>query len=270
MSQPLAGRRIIVTRTRQQAGTLTAALQQLGAAVIELPTIEIVPPDSWEPLNAALRSLANYQWLIVTSANAVRVISERLTVLRLPALRDVHPALKIAAIGPSTAEALAALDAPPDLVPVQSVAESLVDALRDQVAGTRVLLVRASVARDIIPEALTQLGASVGVADAYQTIVPESSAAAIQDLFRPETPPAAPAESPTPDAITFTSSSTVKHFLSLLTAAGLQRPLSLQAISIGPITSATLRQNGWEPTAEAHNHDINGLVEAVIRALASG
>jgi uroporphyrinogen-III synthase len=145
------------------------------------------------------------------------------------------------------------------VTPAEYVAESLVEALGEQVRGQRVLLARAAVARDVIPDALRARGATVDVVDAYRTVVPAESVTAIHTLFGPGERGA--------DAATFTSSSTVTNFLGLLREAGVARPESLRAVSIGPITSRTLRENRWEPAAEADPHDLAGLVEAVVRAI---
>ena len=255
---PLAGRRMLVTRARHQAGRLSAELAKLGAEVIEIPAIEIVPPESFERLDAALRHPDLHDWLIVTSANAVRAIGDRCAALGI-----AHECLckwNVAAVGATTVKALEALDLQPSVTPKQYVAESLVEALRGQARGKRVLLVRAAVARDVIPDALKQQGAEVEIAEAYRTVIPESSVKRIAALFTGEPP----------DAATFTSSSTVTNFIQLLHAAGYaQRPEGMMALSIGPITSQTLREYGWEPTAEADPHDVTGLVRATVRALAA-
>jgi uroporphyrinogen-III synthase len=266
LPRPLVGRRVAVTRTREQAGTLAEGLRSLGAEVIELPTIEIVPPDSYGPLDEALRSLASYQWLVLTSANAVRAIGERLAVLGIDS--SALGSVRIAAVGPSTAAALMALGATAALIPQRYVAESLIEAMRESVrVGDRALIARPSVARDVIPEALVGLGVTVDVVDAYRTVIPEGSVARVRGLFRPDQ-----AKNPgdgLPDTVTFTSSSTVKHFLKLLAEGAIVRPAGLHAISIGPITSATLRECGWEPAAEAIEHDVQGLIAATVRALNS-
>ncbi|HEY1809085.1 MAG TPA: uroporphyrinogen-III synthase, partial [Acidobacteriaceae bacterium] len=132
-------------------------------------------------------------------------------------------------------------------------------ALGEQVRGKRVLLARAAVARDVIPDALRERGAVLDVVDAYKTVVPEDSVAGICTIF------GSPGR--IPDAATFTSSSTVTNFLQLLREAAISLPISMRAISIGPITSQTLRDHGWEPAAEADPHDLDGLMEAILRAL---
>lgn len=253
---PLAGRRVLVTRARHQAGRLAEELRALGAEVLEVPAIEIAPPESYEPLDRALRNLSQYQWLIATSANAVAALRARMEVLGLSAKACSH--LRIAAIGSATAQALLAMGLPPAITPPEYVAESLVEAIGGQTRGKHVLLARAAVARDVIPDALRAQGTRVDVVDAYRTVIPADSVTAIRTIFR---------SGRAPDAATFTSSSTVANFLALLREAGVETPASLRAVSIGPITSRTLREHGWEPAAEAEPHDLAGLVEAVVRAL---
>jgi uroporphyrinogen-III synthase len=252
--KPLAGRKILITRARHQAQSLASALEDNGATVVAIPAIEIIPPDSYDALDAALRSAKQYQWLVVTSANGAEVLAERLSALKLPI--SAVDALKIAAIGPATARALGEIGLHVDEVPKQAIAESLVESLRDQVGGTNVLLVRAKVARDVLPEELRNAGATVDVVDAYQTVVPSSSADDVRLLF------AAPNR--TPDVVTFTSSSTVTNFFRLLHEANIAAwPTAMAATSIGPITSQTLRHHGIEPAVEATEYTIPGMVEAL-------
>lgn len=254
---PLAGRRVLITRARQQAGQLSAELAKLGAETIEIPAIEIVPPASYKTLDAALQNLHGYQWLIVTSANAVRAIQERCAALNLSPADFSR--LKIAAVGASTARALEEAGYPVAVTPKEYVAESLLVALDDQTDGANVLIALAAGARDVIPETLKRRGARVDVVEAYRTVVPEESAARIAGLFA----------GGAPDAATFTSSSTVTNFFHLLREAGVDRPAPMRAISIGPITSQTLREHGWEPAAEADPHDVTGLVAATVKVLAT-
>ena len=257
---PLSGRRILVTRARHQAGKLSAELAAMGAEVIEIPAIEILPPMSREALDDALHNLHKYQWLIITSANAVHAIRDRLAALNLHRAGFSH--LKIAAVGSATASSLNEVGLAASIVPEEYVAESLIAAIGDQARDQQVLIARAAVARDVIPQALAEHGAHIDVVDAYQTVIPESSIRRVAEVLGPSQPP--------PDAATFTSSSTVTNFLHLLEAAGVERPERLLAISIGPITSRTLRDHRWEPAAEADPHDIPGLIAATVRALYPG
>ena len=239
---PLAGKRIVVTRARSQASSLVDALSELGAEVIELPTIETVPLESYEALDDALGNIARYRWLIVTSVNTVKVLAERLTVLELdPA---ICCGLRKAAIGSATARAMLEQGMPADIIPKQYVAESLLAELGDEVKGSRILLARAAIARDVIPEELTRRGAHVDAVDAYRTVIPSGAVDRLREVFSNP--------SRLPDAVTFTSSSTVKNFFALWREAGfVGRPEGIAALSIGPITSETLCEFGWEPAAEA-------------------
>jgi uroporphyrinogen-III synthase len=254
---PLTGRRILVTRARHQAGQLSEKLRALGAEVIEIPTIQIVPPASYEELDRALGSLPRYQWLIVTSANGAKALGERMDALGISASAFGH--LKVAAVGSATARALQQMGFPIAVTPEEYVAESLVEALGNQVAGKRILLARAAVARDVIPDTLLAGGAMVDVVDAYRTVIPDESVTAVRELFG--------SAGALPDIATFTSSSTVTNYLNLLRASGITVPADLPAVSIGPITSGTLRENGWEPAAEADPHDLSGLVAAVVKVV---
>jgi uroporphyrinogen-III synthase len=254
----LAGRRILVMRAQHQAGRLATALVALGAVAIEIPAIEILPPASFAPLDEALGNVHRYDWLLVTSANAVNAIVERLRLLGLTP--SIFASLRIAAAGSSTATALRSAGLQVALTPPVYVAESLLAALGEQMHGLRVLLVRAAVARDVIPTVLAGRGARVDVVEAYRTVLAEGSAARMVQAFAEHEP----------DAAIFTSSSMVTNFFRLTAAAGFERPQLLRAVSIGPITSATLRDHRWEPAAEADPHDIGGVVAATLRALVSG
>lgn len=253
---PLAGKRILVTRARHQASQLSAELNKLGATPIEIPAIEILPPESFKALDAALTNLNRYQWLILTSVNAVRAMLGRMAALGIaPA---AFSRVRIAAVGATTARALGEAGLTPSVTPREYVAESLLEALPEDMAEARVLIARAAVARDLVPEALSSRRAHVDIAEAYRTVLPQESVAKMVEAFAGQRP----------DAATFASSSAVTNFLHLIQAAGLSgRINSLPAISIGPITSHTLRDHGWEPSAEADPHDIPGLVEATVRGL---
>lgn len=266
----LEGRRIVVTRSRRQASALSEGLRRRGAEAIEIPTIEVVAPASWEPFDQALFQLASYDWLILTSANTVRILGERLAVLGLES--DTLMQVKIAVVGASTAAALGSIGAQAAVVPAEYVAESLVEVMGTEVGGRRILLLQAAIARDVLRDQLTGLGAIVEVVEAYRTILAEDSLASVRSLFADKEPVDVDSEEVNPgevDAVTFTSSSTVENFAALLSRADVSLPRHIAAISIGPITSATLRGLGWEAAAEADPHDIPGLIEATIRAVAS-
>jgi uroporphyrinogen-III synthase/uroporphyrinogen III methyltransferase/synthase len=250
-TKPLAGRRILVTRSVQQAGKLSHALRELGGEPVEVPLIEIAPPESYAPLDKALLQLYQYNWLIFTSANTVQAIIDRHVVL---GIGIVAPStVKIAAIGPATAEAARNAGFSVAAVPESYVAESFVELLRGEVAGKRILLARAAVAREVIPDVLRAAGADVTVVDAYRNVIPESAPAMLREALASGI-----------DAATFTSSSSVTHLRNAAERAGLAFPLAaVPAISIGPITSQTLRENNWPPAAEANPSDIPGLAAAV-------
>jgi uroporphyrinogen-III synthase/uroporphyrinogen III methyltransferase/synthase len=244
-----------VTRAAHQAGKLSEGLRALGAEPVVVPVLEIRPPASFEPLDAAMRKLDSYDWLILTSANAVRVLAERSAVLKIALVQPSR--LQVAAVGEATAEAARKAGLKVALVPEAYVAESLVEGLLQSLQSSRqrILLARAAVARDVIPDALHAAGAEVDVVDAYCNVLPE---AAPEQLRR------AVAEGL--DAATFTSSSSVTHLAEAARAAGVDWPLEgVQAVSIGPITSQTLRELGWPPAAEAVPSDIPGLIAAIVR-----
>jgi uroporphyrinogen-III synthase len=250
---PLAGKRILITRTRQQASGLAAQVEALGALSITVPAIEIVPPRSYASLDAAVRQLDTFDWLLFTSANAVNVFAHRRNQVSQSQTSNCQP--KIAVIGPATAKAVQGIGLPVALVPPRFVAESLAEALSSQVAGCRVLLVRAEEARDILPETLAGVGASVTIASAYCNQIPAQSIVELQTLF---------ADSATyPDAITFTSASTARNLGALLEKAGLILPANIVLASIGPITSDALRETGYEPTVEAAESTIPALVQSL-------
>lgn len=252
MTQPLTGRRILVTRARHQAGKLSDALRALGAEPVEVPVLEIQPPASYDDLDRALRQLDTYDWLIFTSANTVQAVLNRAGQISL-----THA--KIAAVGEATAAAFRKSGLHVDYVPQNYVAESLIDSFPEDVTGKRILLARASVARDVIPDALRARGAEVHIADAYRNGLPAEAPELLrQALLKPI------------DAATFTSSSTATHLAEAAAKAGIAFPFAnVPAISIGPITSETLRELGWPPAAEADPHDIPGLIAATVSTLSS-
>ena len=258
---PLAGCRVLVSRAKRQADALSSALRELGCVVIETPFIEIRPPRSYHPLDAALRDLGRYDWLILTSVNGVDALFERLAKKHVPS--SALAPLKIAAIGPATKRAIEQRGLTVAVTPKKYVAESIVSSLQRRVMGKRVLLVRARVARDVIPRELRQAGAEVDVIEAYETVVPVSSARRLRLLLA--------SKSRRPHAITFTSSSTVKNFVKLLgvrnARAALRKTAGGQGVhsaSIGPVTSATLREFNLPVDIEATEYTIPGLVAAIL------
>jgi uroporphyrinogen III methyltransferase/synthase len=259
--RPLAGRTVVVTRPREQAGSLLEPLEALGAAVLLVPTIRIVPRPFDDAVAAALRELFTYQLVVFTSANAVRVFAGYLA--RGTEDGGMPPGPVVAAVGPATAAALERHGLACHLVPDEYVAEGLADSLAGTDAaapGARVLIPCASDARDVLPETLRARGAVVDVLHIYDTVAAGELAV-----------PAARVEAA--DYITFTSASTVKRLAGLLDAAaasggGAGRPLSerlagARLCSIGPITSRTLRELGLEVAVEAREYTAAGLVTAV-------
>jgi uroporphyrinogen III methyltransferase / synthase len=244
--RPLFGRTVVVTRAREQASELSTRLGALGANVVELPAIQVVPVDF------AVPDLETFAWIVFTSANGVDAFFDRGLA---PARRDARALapVRIAAIGPGTAAALARRGLRADLVPERFVAESMLDAFP---AGSgRVLLARAETARDVLPEGLAALGYDVEILAVYRT---EPAPADPGALARLRTEPAAV------DAITFTSSSTVDNFCAAVGSLAEPQPL---VVSIGPVTSATARSHGLRVDAEADPHTIDGVAEAVVRIL---
>jgi uroporphyrinogen-III synthase len=205
-----------------------------------------------------LKSLGSYDWLILTSVNGVEAMWERLAKLHLT--KTNLNSLRIAAIGPATKNAIEKRGARVDVVPREYVAESVVRSLRRRVKGKRVLLVRAKVARDVIPRELRKAGALVDVVEAYETAMPQSSRTRLRKaLANPKL---------CPHVVTFTSSSTVRNFVTLLGAHRANLHGILLA-SIGPVTSSTLRELGLRVDIEAKEFTIPGLVKAVLRDIAS-
>jgi uroporphyrinogen-III synthase len=257
--RPLHGVRVLVGRARHQAGALSSELRKLGAQVIEIPFIEIHKPHSFKPLDTALENLAAYDWLILTSVNGVEALWERMRKHSL-ANRAVNR-LRIAAIGPATRKAIEKHGVTVDVVPKEYVAESVVRSLKNKVKGKRVLLVRAKIARDVIPRELRKAGVLVEVVEAYETVVPKTSRVRLQSLLKK-------AET-RPHVVTFTSSSTVKNFVALLgtKASGREENMldGIQTASIGPITSSTLREFGLPVNIAAKEFTIPGLVSAILR-----
>lgn len=249
-SHPLVGRRVLVTRAPHQASELADRLRDAGAEPILIPTIQIAEPASTAALDAALRSIQTFDWLVFTSANAVEAFARRADTLQVsPAPR------RIAAIGPATERAVRALGLSVELVPETAIAESLADALAPRAARAHILLVRAAEARDVLPEALRAAGATVTIAEAYRNEIASGSIAALKTvLATPDT---------SLDAITFTSASTARNLAALLAEAGLVLPPTVVRASIGPITSAAMRELGIPPHVQAREASVPALVSAL-------
>jgi uroporphyrinogen-III synthase len=254
-SLPLAGRRVLVTRAAHQAGKLSEGLRSLGAEPVEVPVLEIRPPESFAALDAALFGLDGYDWLILTSVNTVQAIAQRAGELGTDLAQPAG--LKVAAVGESTAAAARQAGFEITFVPESYLAESLVEGLMGQKSAKKILLARAAVARDVIPDALRESGTTVDVVDAYRNGMPERAPTLLQQALVRGI-----------DAATFTSSSSATHLAQAAHAAGVGWPFAgVPAVSIGPITSATLRKLGWEPAAEANISAIPGLIAAVAQLL---
>lgn len=248
--RPLFGQRVVVTRAREQASDLAAGLQGLGAQVIEFPTIAIRPAEPG-PLDAAIAGLATYDWVLFTSVNAVRLFWERLHACQ----RDTRAlgTARVAAIGPATAEALAARGIQADFIPPAFVAEEVVRGLLALgVANARILLPRAQEAREVLPDELRRAGAHVDVVPVYITEPALAHQDEVLELLAQDQL----------DWITFGSSSTVRNFFAQVPPENL-RNRRVRFASIGPITSATLREFGFEPHCQPEKYTIPGLLAAL-------
>ncbi len=256
--RPLFGRRVVVTRARAQAGRMSELLREQGAWVVEVPAIEIAPPDSSAPLDAALDRIESYDWVVFTSVNGVERFVAALDARGLD-LRALHRA-RLAAIGPETARSLERLHLRPEIVPRDHRAEGLLDAFRGlDLAGRRFLLPRAAGAREILPEQLAAAGALVDEVVTYRSRRPPGSV----EILR-----AALDEAPV-DAVAFTSSSTVRGFLALLDEAdperGRERIGDAAVACIGPVTAATAVEAGLRVAVSADPYTVPSLVEAISR-----
>ena len=254
--RPLAGRRVLIGRAKAQAGALSKLLTEQGASVTAIPFIEIRKPRSFKPLDSALKEIREYDWLILTSVNGVEALFGRMNKLRMEPGWLAH--LRIAAIGPATKSAIEKQGLDVSVVPKEYVAESVVASLKKKVEGRRVLLVRAKVARDVIPDELRRAGAAVDVVEAYETVLPRSSRSQLLAVLK---------STRRPDAITFTSSSTVRNFVELIgpkaAYSGLLDGVALA--SIGPVTTSTLKELGLKADIKAKEFTMPGLVEAIVR-----
>ncbi len=249
--QPLAGKRIVVTRTRKQAGALSSQLRELGAEAIELPTIRIEPPSDLRPFAELVQDAHGYDWIVFTSPNGVTAFFEMFYKLYDDA-RELG-GVRIAAIGPATAQRVRDFHLKVDLQPAEFVAEGVVREFKKEgdIENLRILIARAEEARDLLPKELSALGAIVDVAFAYRTVPETDDRTGARTRLVEQGA----------DMITFTSSSTVENFLAL----DLPWPPGMQVASIGPITSRTARERGLTIAVEATQHDVPGLVEAIRR-----
>lgn len=245
----LAGLRVVVTRAARQAGDLSFQLEALGAEVVALPAIDIVPLPTG-PLDAALRRLDEFDWLVLTSANGVGIVVDRLQALDLAV--DTVGGPKIAAIGAATARRLAAAGIAVDFVPERAVAESLLDGLVERgVAGKRLLLPVAEAAREVLPDGLRAAGAAIEVVHTYRTVLPAGSAKAVVEEVR----------AGAVDVLTFASPSAVRNIAEMV---GLPLPSGVAVACIGPVTARAARELGLRIDIVAVEHSIPGLVAAIV------
>lgn len=253
-TKPLFGRRIVVTRPRLQAAAFAERIEALGGEVVEFPTIEIRPPESYDALDAAIDSAGSYQWLIFTSANGVRFFLERWR-HNAKDIRDLK-GVEIAAIGPETAREIERHDLRVRLLPEEYRAEGLLSHFKPgDVAGKRVLLPRAAEARDVLPEGLRRWGARVDVVEAYRTVPAVTDGAWLRETaLRGEI-----------HMVTFTSSSTARSFAALFPENRLEKMMARVAVAcIGPITRATAEEMGLRVHVMPRAYTIAGLTEAIV------
>ena len=254
-TRPLLGKRIVVTRARDQASDLVKALCDLGAECLEVPTIRVAPPDDWGPLDRAVAELPSCDWIVFTSVNGVERFFERVFSAGKDARALGH--LRTAAIGPATAARLKCFGLSSDLVPENFRAEAIVDAFRrEDIRGKTILLPRAQEARQVLPEELAAMGATVREVPAYKTELASTDAGEVVSRL----------DQKSLDLITFTSSSTVKNFKALLPAERFaELTAGVPTACIGPITADTARRLGFEVRVEAQTYTIPGLVESILK-----
>jgi len=252
-TKPLFGRRVLVTRALEQAGTFAGILEKNGAEVIAFPTIKTVGPPSWAELDKAIKRLSTYDWAIFTSANGVKYFFDRLDKLGLDA--RALKGVRICAVGPMTAKAIENLHLKVDLTPGEYVAEGLLAALGKRgIKGKRFLLPRALKAREVLPDEIRSLGGHIDIAPAYRTIRPAKAAGELKKLF----------EDKEIDAVTFTSSSTVTNFAAMFKKAEIKGLLTGVAIAcIGPVTADTARELGLRVDVMPEKYTIPAMCKAM-------
>lgn len=255
--RPLTGLRVLVTRGRAQSAEITGLLEMAGATVIYCPTIEIREPDSWAAIDAAIEKLDDYDWIVFTSANGVEFFYRRLARKRLPD-RIIR-----GAIGPATAKALETASGRVDVIAKDSKAEGALAAIIEhaggagRIRGLRFLIPRARIARDLLPTELSALGAFVDAVEVYQTIKPETEGEEIKRLLTEGAV----------DVLTFTSSSTVSNFASIVGIKDLSGLLKGVLVAcIGPVTAQTAREHGIEKIIQPDQYNAPALVESLIAA----
>ncbi|ADG82000.1 uroporphyrinogen-III C-methyltransferase [Thermincola potens] len=255
--KPLFGKRVLVTRSREQASALSEKIEALGGEPWEFPTIDIAEPDDFGPMDRAIEEIEKYDWIILTSVNGVKSFFKRLND-KTKDIRDLK-GIRLCAIGPKTREELEKYGLRCDFVPNEYRAEAIIEGLKNEdMSGKKVLLPRADIARKIIPDTLKELGAEVEEVVAYKTVMGAGNAQLLRDML---------AEKKL-QILTFTSSSTVKNFVQMLDAPNLQDLLAdVTVASIGPITSNTAKELGIRVDVEAQEYTIDGLVEAILKSV---
>jgi uroporphyrinogen III methyltransferase / synthase len=264
-TQPLKGKTILITRPRAQSGEMTLHVEQLGATVIHCPVIEIVEPVSWAALDAAIDQLITYNWLVFTSSNGADFFFRRLAE-KLCDLSASMNNLVVCAIGPATARAIEKAGVRADVIAKDSKAEGALATIikhvggGDRIRGLRFLIPRARIAREVLPDELSRLGAYVNAVEAYQTVKPDVDTDDIARLFKEGRV----------DAITFTSPSTVSNFAALVGVDDLSTLLRDTAVAcIGPITAATALEHGLRDTVQPDVYNTTALVEVIVKAIGS-
>ena len=250
---PLTGRKILITRAREQSAGFAEHLRQRGAEVIVFPTIEIVPPLSWDTLDRAIDQLPSYDWIIFTSANGVHFFWLRLKERGMT--ENLPPSLKVCAIGPATADPLIKKGISVDYIPEEYIAEAILKGFETMsIQRKRILLARAKVARDVLPKGLRKMGAGVDVVEVYRTVKPKGGSRRLRQLLKEETM----------DVMTFTSSSTVNHFAELLKKEDLKTYLKGIVIAcIGPVTARTAKAWGMNVAIQPKEYTIPALSQAI-------
>jgi uroporphyrinogen III methyltransferase/synthase len=251
-TKPLTGKKILITRARDQSGEFATQLKNLGAEVIEFPTIEIVPPIRWKELDRAIDRLNSYDWVLFTSANGVNFFWQR---FREKGKRRLPPSLKICAIGPATAHQLKEKKISVDYMPKEFVAESILKGLdKMEIRRKRILLARAKKGRDVLPRGLNKMGADVDVVELYRAVKPKGGSRQLKKILSEERI----------DAVTFTSSSTVEHFVELLKKEDLKQLLKKIAIAcIGPVTAKTAKEWGMRVQIQPREYTVPALTQAI-------
>lgn len=251
--KPLFGKKILVTRPENQAEDFIKLFEREGAVPICFPTIETVPPDSWAALDDSIKRLGSYKWVIFTSVNGVRYFIKRLKVNGKD-IRELK-GIKICAIGPKTSAAIGSLGIRVDAMPEEYIAEGVIKEMKSQIIkGERVLLPRAAVARDLLPQEFKKMGIEIDVVDAYKTIKPEKKVNEIKEMLK----------GGEIDVITFTSSSAVKNFISYFDRNERKILKKVAIASIGPVTVRTVKESGLKSDIVSDRYTIERFTEKII------